>query len=624
MATAEEYAAWIVKNQDKRDTPEFQTVVQAYQLAKSRPKTELAPMNVDPTEGMTTGEKFRAGMGKAFVDVGRGIGQAVGLVSSDDVNESKRLDAPLMKTTAGTVGNIAGNVAAFAPTAMIPGSNTVTGAALVGAVANALATPGNFGDRALAAGLGGAGGAVGQLIPKAIGVMRSASEPLTAAGREKIIGRTINKAVGDDSAKVAARLRLGVPLVPGSAPTAAEIGESGGLAALQRAMSSADPEAYTQRGMQQSSARLQVLRDIAGDDATRAAALKARDAATKDAYAQAKNTSYIVDDSLDNLLQRPLVKKALGRAEEIAKNDGRPFGINATTSAPFSGVGGKSAEKVNSITGYSLQDIKMAMDDMLKDPASGIVGKEAEQARNLRGSIVSWMEKANPEFKAARTTYANMSQPINQMDVGKALLEKVTPALSDYGALSKETAAKYAQALRNSDDLVKNATGFKGTDLESVMGPQKMQSLESVAKDLARKANAQDLGRGPGSNTYQNFAMDNLAQSMGVPSAVKGIAGLIPGMSPTMTLLAKGAQGVGGLAYKNADEAIRKDMAQALLNPQASARLMELASQPGALAKALQALPPNMQKALPPEEILRLLQASPGLAGVGLANARQE
>lgn len=38
MATADDYAAWIVKNADKRGTPEFETVAQAYQAAKSEEK----------------------------------------------------------------------------------------------------------------------------------------------------------------------------------------------------------------------------------------------------------------------------------------------------------------------------------------------------------------------------------------------------------------------------------------------------------------------------------------------------------------------------------------------------------------------------------------------------------
>lgn len=74
-----------------------------------------------------------AGAGKAFTDIGRRAGQAVGAVSATDIDESKKLDAELMSTKAGLAGNIGGNVAMFAPTAFIPGANTVTGAALTGA-----------------------------------------------------------------------------------------------------------------------------------------------------------------------------------------------------------------------------------------------------------------------------------------------------------------------------------------------------------------------------------------------------------------------------------------------------------------------------------------------------------
>ena len=45
MATADEYAAWIVQNADKKGTPEFDTVAQAYQLAKSEGSTNAAPLS---------------------------------------------------------------------------------------------------------------------------------------------------------------------------------------------------------------------------------------------------------------------------------------------------------------------------------------------------------------------------------------------------------------------------------------------------------------------------------------------------------------------------------------------------------------------------------------------------
>jgi hypothetical protein len=56
MATAQEYAAWIVQNANKRGTPEFDTVAQAYQFAKSQETTattqaQIAPPPTTPTLG---------------------------------------------------------------------------------------------------------------------------------------------------------------------------------------------------------------------------------------------------------------------------------------------------------------------------------------------------------------------------------------------------------------------------------------------------------------------------------------------------------------------------------------------------------------------------------------------
>lgn len=42
MATADQYAQWIVANEDKKGTPEFETVAQAYKEAKAAEASELA------------------------------------------------------------------------------------------------------------------------------------------------------------------------------------------------------------------------------------------------------------------------------------------------------------------------------------------------------------------------------------------------------------------------------------------------------------------------------------------------------------------------------------------------------------------------------------------------------
>lgn len=118
----------------------------------------------DPTEGMSGLDKFRAGVGKAFTDIGRGAGQIVGAVSRDDVAESRKVDAPLMDTGAGVAGNLAGNVALLAPTAMIPGANTVTGAGVVGATAGLLQPSTSTRETLTNVAIGGAGGATGQAV----------------------------------------------------------------------------------------------------------------------------------------------------------------------------------------------------------------------------------------------------------------------------------------------------------------------------------------------------------------------------------------------------------------------------------------------------------------------------
>lgn len=94
---------------------------------------------VDPTEGMGGLEKFNAGMGKAFTDIGRGAAQMVGMgPDAAQTQENRALDRPLMNTGAGMAGNVAGNVAMLAPLAVAPGGATVAGTGAMGALAGAL------------------------------------------------------------------------------------------------------------------------------------------------------------------------------------------------------------------------------------------------------------------------------------------------------------------------------------------------------------------------------------------------------------------------------------------------------------------------------------------------------
>lgn len=160
---------------------------------------EQAP---NPTDGMSTFDKVAAGAGKAVYDTGRGIGQVLGMVDRKDVEESRARDAALMETTPGKVGNFAGNVAMLAPTMAIPGANTVTGAATIGALTG-LAQPSVSTKETLTNTLlGGAGGAGGQIIANKLGNF------VQQAGSELTLGQKASAKGGQ---------ALGMRLTPGKA-----------------------------------------------------------------------------------------------------------------------------------------------------------------------------------------------------------------------------------------------------------------------------------------------------------------------------------------------------------------------------------------------------------------------
>lgn len=80
----------------------------------------------DPTEGMSTFDKIRAGVGKSMADTGRGLGQLVGLYDRKDVDRSQQLDAALMETGAGKGGYVGGTIASLlTPGVLLKGASKV-------------------------------------------------------------------------------------------------------------------------------------------------------------------------------------------------------------------------------------------------------------------------------------------------------------------------------------------------------------------------------------------------------------------------------------------------------------------------------------------------------------------
>jgi hypothetical protein len=164
----------------------------------------------DPTEGMSTGEKFTAGVGKSMVDTGRGIyqlgaslGHAMGIVPDEkmrqiqkDADDSKSLDEPLMHTGAGMAGDIAGGAAQIAAVPEMLPAKFASAYPKLSALANAAGSGAIFSgaqpvssdeSRGTNAALGAAGGAGGELFGKALSfIAQPLKSALSDAGKKAV------------------------------------------------------------------------------------------------------------------------------------------------------------------------------------------------------------------------------------------------------------------------------------------------------------------------------------------------------------------------------------------------------------------------------------------------------
>lgn len=175
---------------------------------------------VDPTEGMSGTKKVLAGAGKAMTDIGRGAGQLIGegldelapptsgktfsenlgLPSRRDIDEAKKLDAPLMATGAGKAGAIGGGLVPLAALSVVPGANTVAGSALLGTTLGAIEPVGSDESRTKNALIGGAVGGGASAALKGVGaganalLNRSTSQGAAAASQNAVRDATVKAA----------------------------------------------------------------------------------------------------------------------------------------------------------------------------------------------------------------------------------------------------------------------------------------------------------------------------------------------------------------------------------------------------------------------------------------------
>ena len=259
-----------------------------------------------------------------------------------------------------------------------------------------------------------------------------------------------------------------IELVPGSKPTAAEVASDltrTQFSALGESARKVEPTLYYQRDLANEAARLSAVQSVGKTPADIAKAETARTAATTPLYKAAEAQVFRADPKLMKLAEDPYIKLALPDAMRLSNSQGVSFANNPTR---------------------YIHNVKISLDKMLtKTGETALARGERAQVTAVKNQLVDWLETKAPDYKAARTTFADMSKPINQMQVGQYLEGKLATPL-DVG----ERANVFAGALKDAPGTIKRATTnearFKA--LTDILTSAQVKIVNSIRDDLARAA----------------------------------------------------------------------------------------------------------------------------------------
>lgn len=541
----------------------------------------LAPLGIDTGIELPQGlNRFQAGMGKTFSDVGSSVQRVGNMAGIGDYDQAKaaedqKLAQPLMATGAGKAGKFAGDLALTAipmakggqiltkSLAALPGAAGVTlraaapyvAAAGTGATTGALLTPDNMSG---GAGMGAALGPLGEFGGRAAQALyqggKATIEPLWDAGRQRILKRTMERFASDPNA-----LRAGANnpqvLVPGYTPTLAEATGDTGVAQLQRGAQSAMPDvasALSDANSQRLQAYRGALDDLAGNDGKIDFFKANRAGNAEQNYGAAFGTPMAMTPELqaqfEALMQRPSIQAAQGPAKNLALEKG----MNIEN--PDGSVAG-------------LHYINQALGDQASAAAGAGNTTLAGAIGDTKRDFLAALNEASPAYGKASAQYAADSRPINQMLIGQKLRDTMIPALGDFNDdLLRSRAQQYAQALRDSAGTARRATGQDTATLENTLDAPQFQTVNDIARDAARYTAAQEAGKVPGSPTAQYLGAQNIMrQTLGPLGFPNGLGD---------TALGRMAAGVMSLPFNATKGKTEELLARALRDPAVAAQIL--------------------------------------------------
>jgi hypothetical protein len=245
---------------------------------------------------------------------------------------------------------------------------------------------------------------------------------------------------------------------------------------------------------------------------------------------------------ISSLTKTPAIKEAMSQAQVNAANKGMDI-----------------ADPAGSMRG--LHETKMALDGQIKAvkaklerDAAGATSAELDGLNAAKTRLLGFIEQISPEYKTARLTYERLSKPVDQLESIAKLAKK---------SISPENEKIFVS--RFSNDLQKVID-------EGKLSERQLARLNLVKEDLARSKFAETAGKGVGSDTVQKLAYSNMMQTAGIPTALTG--------SAASGVLGNIASRTGDVLYGRANREMAQKLAEALMSPEDTLRLMRVGRPP--------------------------------------------
>lgn len=401
-------------------------------------------------------------------------------------------------------------------------------------------------------------------------------KPYLPGQANRMAGQVANLAAG--KAPVLQELQAAPPPFPGVPQTAGQAAVKAGspeFSALQREVETVTGAAkpYFDVKQAQEQAAKTALRSVGKTPADIEAAITARSGSAGQLYEAIKNMAVPADRTLLRLLRSPDGQKALLSAQKAVAND---RAVNPFIAAFQKGKGIHTQFSVR-----GLHYTKQALDRMIENPSqfpseSGNV----KAVTMLRDALNTWMDKNVAGWQQARTRFFQESLPINQMQIGQYLEQKLVAPLEE-----KLRPAAFAQAMREAPRTIQKATGSpRFEQLEDVLTPQQMQAVQSVGKWLEQQAQFERLAKAGGARRVAEEGYQ----------AVGG--GKVPSMLEREIVILNYAL---GHLHKGGQRLVTSELARIMQDPKLAAEAMQNASPRNRLliARAFASIGDKLQQA---------------------------